>query len=97
MNLDDLPTRFADALESAAARVRARTADRLESGVRLALFLAALMALTLTGLAFVLIFFHQLLAVWLGSAGASTALGGLFLAAGLLIWSRRTESIQGNK
>lgn len=97
MQLDDLPARFADALESGAARVRALTADRLNNWIRLALLLTVMVTLALIGLVLVLIASHRLLAVWLGSAGASTALGGLFVVAGLLIWNRGTASPPGGK
>lgn len=93
MQLDDLPTRFADALESAAVRIRGLTADRLESGIRAALFLLVLVALASVGLVFLLVAAHRVLSIWLGPAGSLTALGGLFLVAGLLIWNRgRTPS-----
>ncbi len=97
MQLDDLPSRFADALESAAARARALTADRLNNWIRLALLLAVVITLTLIGLVLALVASHRALAVWLGSAGASTTLGGLFLVAGLLIWNRGTASPPGGK
>lgn len=95
--LDDLPTRFADSLESAAARVRALTADRAENGIRVALILAILATFVSLGSVFLLIACHRALAVWLGSAGASVVLGGLFLLAGWLIWSRGIVRSQGGK
>ena len=97
MSLDDLPTRFADTLEAAASRVRALTADRLANWIRVLLLLAVLIALALIGMVFLLVASHRILAAWLGVAGASTLLGGLFLVAGLLIWNRRSAGIQGGK
>ena len=97
MQLDDLPTRFADTLESVAARIRALTADRLESWIRLALLVSVLVALGSLGLAFLLVAAHRALAVWLGSAGSLAVLGGLFSVAGLFIWNRGTRRNRGDR
>ncbi len=97
MPLNDLPTRFADVLESTATRVRAVTADRLENWIRLTRLLAVLITLASIGMVFLLIALRRVVAAWLGPAGASTLLGGLFLVAGLLIWNRRTAGSQGGK
>ncbi len=97
MQLDDLPTRFADALESAAARARALTADRLENWIRLALLLAVVVILASLGLTLLLIAARRALAVWLGAAGSLGALGGLFLVTGWLIWNRGATRSRGGK
>lgn len=97
MQLDDLPTRFADALESAAARVRALTADRLERGIRVALLLVVLLVLTSVGLILLLVAAHRALSIWLGPAGSLSLLGGLFLVAGLLIWHGGRTNSEGSK
>lgn len=95
VQLDDLPTRFADALESAAARVRALTADRLESWIRAALFLVVLLVLASVGLVFLLVAAHRALSLWLGPAASLVTLGGLFLIIGLLIWSTGRSRSRG--
>lgn len=87
VQLDDLPTRFADALESAATRIRALTADRLESLIRLVTLLVVLLVLASLALVFFLIAAHRALSTWLGPGGSLGILGGLFLIAGLLIWN----------
>ncbi len=93
VQLDDFPTRFADALESAAGRVRALTADRLENWIRTALFLLVLLVLVSVGLIFLLVAAHRALSIWLGPAGSLAVLGGLLLIAGLFIWNKgRTPS-----
>lgn len=93
MPLDDLPTRFADALESAATRIRALTADRLENWIRVVMLLVVLLVLASVGLVFFLVAAHRVLSIWLGSAGSLSVLGGLFLIAGLFIWNGgRTRS-----
>ncbi|MCE2526203.1 MAG: hypothetical protein J4G00_01505 [Actinomycetia bacterium] len=88
VQLDDLPTRFADALESAAIRIRGLTADRLESGIRAALLLVVLVTLACLGLVYLLVTSYRALSIWLGPAGSLTTLGGLFVIAGLFIWNR---------
>ena len=95
MPLDDLPARFADALESAAARVRAKTADRLEGWIRAVLFVSVLMVLTLVSLVFVVIAAHRALSLGLGSAGSLATLGGLILAGGLFVWKRGSKNMRG--
>lgn len=94
--MDDLPGRFADALESIAARIRSQTADRLESWIRAALLLVVTSALASIGLVLILVTFHRLLSPGLGSAGSLTLLGGLFLIAGLFIWRGRRRRSKGS-
>lgn len=96
MQLDEFPTRFADALESAAGRIRALTADRIETWIRWAVAVAALAALALLGLAFLLVAAHRTLAIWLGSAGSLAVLGGLFLLAGLFTLKRGGDRSGGD-
>lgn len=97
MPLDDLPARFADTLESVAARIRAMTADRLERWIRMGLFAAVVVILAIMGLAFFLVAAHRGLAILVGSAGSLGVLGGLFLAVGLLIWNRGNKRSPGDK
>ena len=93
VQLDDLPTRFADALESAAARVREMTADRLERWIRAGMLLVVLLVFASVGLVLLLVAAHRALSIWLGPPGSLIAMGGLFLVAGLLIWNvGRTHS-----
>ena len=97
VQLEDLPTRFADALESAASRVRAMTADRMEGWIRTAMFLGVAAVIGATGLVFLLITAHRALAIGLGTAGSLATLGGLFLVAGLLIWNRGSSHPRGRE
>jgi protein-S-isoprenylcysteine O-methyltransferase Ste14 len=87
VQLDDLPTRFANSLESAATRVRALTSDRLENLIRTVTILVVLLVLISVALAFFLIAAYRALSTWLGAGGSMGVLGGLFLLAGLLIWN----------
>lgn len=97
MQFDDLPIRFADALESAAHRVRAMTADRMEGWIRIAMFLLIAAAIGATGLVFLLITAHRALSIGLGAAGSLAALGGLFLIAGLFTWKRGSSHPRGRE
>lgn len=96
MSLDDLPTRFADALESAAARVRALTTDRVEHWIRLLLLTVVVVVIASLGSVFVLVAFHRVLAIWLGPAGALAVLGGLSAVAGVLTWNRGSVRSRGD-
>nr|MDE0501118.1 hypothetical protein [bacterium] len=97
MQFEDLPTRFADALEAAASRVRAMTADRMEGWLRTAMFLGIAAVIGATGLVFLLITAHRALSIGLGAAGSLATLGGLFLVAGLFIWNRGSTHPRGRE
>ena len=97
MQFEELPTRFADALETVAGRVRAMTADRMEGWIRTAMFLGSAVVIGATGLVFLLITAHRALAIGLGAAGSLATLGGLFLIAGLMIWNRGTTHPRGRE
>ena len=97
MQLEDLPARFADALESAAMRVRAMTADRIEGWIRNAMFLFTAAVIGAIGLVFLLITAHRALSIGVGPAGSLAILGGLFLVAGLFIWNGGSTSLRGRK
>lgn len=97
VQFEDLPTRFADALETAASRVRAMTADRMEGWIRTVMFLGIAAAVGATGLVFLLVTAHRALAIGLGAAGSLAILGGLFLITGLLIWKRGSTHPRGRE
>ena len=97
VQFEDLPTRFADSLESAASRVRAMTADRMEGWIRTAMFLLIATAIGATGLVFLLFTVHRALSIGLGAAGSLATLGGLFLLAGLFIWNRGSTHPRGRE
>ena len=97
VQFEDLPTRFADALESAASRVRAMTADRMEAWIRTVMFLSIAAVTGATGLVFLLITAHRIISIGLGAAGSLATLGGLFLIAGLFIWNRGSTHLRGRE
>jgi hypothetical protein len=89
--MDRFAARFADLLESTAGKVRSLTIDRAERSVRIVAL--ALPAIVLGALAVVFLFMtiHGALAVALGAAGAFGVVGGLFVAGGVLLWSKRIQ------
>lgn len=89
--MDRFAARFADLLESTAGKVRSLTIDRAERSVRIVAL--ALPAIVLGALTVVFLFMtiHGALAVPLGAAGAFGVVGGLFVAGGALLWSKRIQ------
>lgn len=88
--MNDLATRFADFLEDIAARVRSLTVDRLARVLRLALAGTVAATLVLIALIFLVVSIFRAVAVPLTVEGAYAAFGGLFIAAGVLVWLKRT-------
>lgn len=87
--MDQLASSFADFLESTAKKARELTVDRAHRGVKFAAF--GLVGLALLGVATTLLIrsaFH-LVAHFTGLTGAYAIFGGLFIVAGVLMWSRR--------
>ncbi len=94
---DDFPARFADALESAATRVRAMTADRVAGLIRRTLVIVLVLVLGSTSLVYLVIAAHRALSIGVGRPGSLAILGGLFLLTGLLIWNRGSTYMKGGE
>jgi len=98
--VEDFPTRIADFLESVATRIRALTVDRLASVIKYVTL--GLVAATLVAIAFIflLVGIFRIVEELVFKACDCTqameisygAIGGLFLIAGALLWSRRARS-----
>lgn len=96
--MEDFPTKIADFLESTTARIRSLTVDRAARA--LTVMALGLLIVTLGGLA--LVFFlvglmrivgelvHKVCDCELAMEIAYAIVGGIFLAAGAFVWSRRT-------
>lgn len=87
--MEDYPAAIADFLESTAAKIRGLTVDRVRTwAIWLAVGLVLAM-LVLVLIVFLLVGLFRLLAVPVGVEVAYLILGGLFLAAGAFLWSKR--------
>ncbi len=87
--MDNFPARIADFLELVATRVRAMTVDRLRNATTWAAvgIVAGMIALVLA--IYLMIGLFRLLAELVGVEPAYLILGGIFIIAGWLLWSRR--------
>jgi len=87
--MEDFPTKIADLLESVATRIRELTVDRVAGWARwTAIGVVLAMAGLLTAV-FALIGIFRLLAELVTVEGAYGIFGGLFLVAGVFLWSKR--------
>ncbi|HKY48913.1 MAG TPA: hypothetical protein VJQ79_13120 [Acidimicrobiia bacterium] len=89
--MEDFPARFADFLESIATRVRALTTDRVSKWIRVSSMGLVAATLGMMAVIFLLLTIYGALAIPLGPDGAFGLLGGLLLAAGVVIWSKRNK------
>ena len=88
--MEDLPLRLADLLESIAIRVRTMTVDRVHRIVTIVSLGLIALVMAVTAVVFLFVALYNLLAQWLTPAGALGVMGGIFVIAGLLVWSRRS-------
>jgi hypothetical protein len=89
--VDELPVRFADLLESIAARVRALTVDRVRKWIRVSALGLVAATLGMMAVVFLLLTIYGALAIPLGSYGAFGVLGALVLVGGIFLWIRRSK------
>lgn len=93
--VEDFPARIAELLETSARRVREMTVDRIARAVKWVAFSPVILVFAIAGLTFILIGLFRLLAEVSGGVRIGYAiLGGLFLLAGALLWSRRTTTTE---
>ena len=88
--MEDLPIRLADLLESIAVRVRTMTVDRVHRIVTIVSLGLIALTMVIAAVVFLFVSLYNLLAQWLTPAGALGVMGGIFVIAGLLVWSRRS-------
>jgi drug/metabolite transporter superfamily protein YnfA len=88
--MNDMATRFADFLDDLAAKIRSLTVDRFARVIRLSLAGTVAAALVFVALIFLVVSIFRAVAVPLTVEGAYAAFGGLFIAAGVLVWLKRT-------
>ena len=87
--MDGFPTKIADFLESTAQKIRSMTVDRVRRAARWAALGLVLGVLSLLLVVFLGIGVFRLLGELIGVGAAYAAIGGLFVAGGALLWSKR--------
>ena len=90
--MDDFPAKIADLLESVATRIRSLTVERVAQWARWAAVGVILAMLGLLMLIFTLVALFRLLAGFVTVEGAYGIFGALFIAAGIVLWTRRLPS-----
>jgi len=90
--VDDLPTRFADFLESIVLRIRAMTVDRVARFLRLTAMGVMVASLGIMAVVFLLLTVYGALEIPLGPDGAFGVLGLILLIGGGFMWSRRSRT-----
>ncbi len=89
--MEDFATRFADLLENVAQKVRSMTVNRAARLIKLvSLGLVAAVVAATAGILAVIVLF-RVLAILVGATAAYAIFGGVFLVAGLLVWSMRNR------
>jgi archaellum biogenesis protein FlaJ (TadC family) len=89
--MDDLPARFADLLESVAAKIRSVTVDRVRRVIRITSLGLVAATLGMLALVFLVLTIHGALAIPLGPDGAFAVFGLLLAVAGAVLWSKRSK------
>ncbi len=87
--MDDYPAKIADLLETVATRIRSLTVDRVKGWVTWAAvgLVAAMLGILIV--VFLMIGLFRFLANQVGTEPAYLILGGIFLVAGMFLWTRR--------
>ena len=87
--MDDFPAKIADLLESVATRVRTMTVDRVAGVAKwTAVGLVLVVMASLIGL-FLLFGLFRLIGELIGFELTYAILGGIFVIAGMFLWSKR--------
>ena len=89
--MEEFPTRFADLLESVAARARALTTDRVRRWIRISSLGLVAVTLGMMAIVFVLLTIYGALAIPLGPDGAFAVLGAIALVAAIFLWTKRSK------
>ncbi len=89
--MSEYASKFAEFLESSAAKVRALTVDRANRALTIVSLAIPILVLVLIGTVFLFMTIHGAIAAPLGSAAAFGIMSGLFLIAGLFAWKNRTK------
>ena len=87
--MDDLPARLAQFLEQVATKIRAMTVGRVEKAIRFTSLGVIAISLALMTVVFLALSAFGALEIPLTTAGAYGVVGGLFLVAGVFMWTKR--------
>lgn len=87
--MDRYASQFADLLERQAARVRAMSVDRVRHGISVGMVGMVAATLVFTALTFLVIGIFRYVGEAIGVTAAYALFGGIFVLAGLLLWSKR--------
>jgi len=88
--VEDLPARLAEFLETTAGRVRSLTVERAAGWARMTALGLVATVLAIMGVWFLLVGIIRLLSTWIEVKYLYAIIGGLFVIAGALLWSKRT-------
>ena len=91
--MDDFPAKIADLLESVATRVRAMTVDRIAGFAKWTAVGIVLALMGLLVIIFLLVGLFRLLGELIGFELSYAIFGGLFVIAGMFLWSKRRPKI----
>jgi hypothetical protein len=89
--VEDLAPRFADLLESTAAKVRAMTVDRARKAITIASLALPASVFGIFAVVFLFMTIHSALAIPLGQWGAYAVVAGLFAIGGVFLWTKRIQ------
>ncbi len=87
--MEQLAPRFADLLESSAAKIRSLTVDRARRGITIASLAIPALVLGVFAVVFLFMTLHAALAILVGQWIAYAIEAGLFGVGGALIWTKR--------
>lgn len=87
--MDDFPTKIADFLESIATRIRQLTVERVAGWARWTAIGVVLALLGLVMAIFTIVALFRLIAELVTVEGAYAIFGGIFVIAGIFLWSKR--------
>ena len=87
--MDDFPAKIADLLESVATRVRSMTVDRVAGIAKWTAVGVVLMVMASLIALFLLFGLFRLIGELIGFELTYAILGGLFVIAGMFLWSKR--------
>lgn len=87
--MDRFATQIADQLERTADRVRSMSVDRVRQGIKVTMVGMVAATLGFVAAVFLVVGIFRIVGEAIGVVPAYAVFGGIFVIAGLLLWSRR--------